>query len=57
MRQGQPALLYLIPCTLFTLWTLAWRRGDFALLWQRDVAAEALEHARKAQAPDRPDEE
>ena len=55
--QGQPALLYLIPCTLFTLWGLAWKRGDFVLLWKRDVAAEALEHARKAAAPDRPDEE
>ena len=55
--QGQPALLYLIPCTLCALWTLAWLRGELPLLWRRDVAAEALEHARKAQAPDRPDEE
>ena len=55
--QGQPALLYLIPCTLGTLWVLAWRRGESGLLWKRDVAAEALEHARKSHAPDRPDEE
>ena len=55
--QGQPALLYLIPCTLGTLWVLAWHRGESALLWRRDVAAEALEHARKSHAPDRPDEE
>ncbi|GAQ79878.1 Signal peptide peptidase [Klebsormidium nitens] len=33
--QGQPALLYLVPCTLGTLLILAWYRGELAALWSR----------------------
>lgn len=31
--QGQPALMYLVPCTLGCTWGLAWWRGDVAALW------------------------
>ena len=31
--QGQPALMYLVPCTLCCTWGLAWWRGDVAALW------------------------
>lgn len=33
MRMGQPALLYLVPCTLGTTLVLASRRGEVSLLW------------------------
>jgi hypothetical protein len=33
MRMGQPALLYLVPCTLWPFLLLAWSRGDIAELW------------------------
>lgn len=32
--QGQPALLYLIPCTLGTVMLLSWCRGDLPTMWQ-----------------------
>lgn len=35
--QGQPALLYLVPCTLGTALALAWVRGDFWALWRGQV--------------------
>ena len=31
--QGQPALLYLVPCTLGTVAALAWAQGDLAAMW------------------------
>eukprot|EP00887_Chlorella_sp_A99_P007587 scaffold28.g7587.t1 len=31
--EGQPALLYLVPCTLGTVTLLAWRRGHLRALW------------------------
>lgn len=31
--QGQPALLYLIPCTLGLCMLLAWRRGEVRSMW------------------------
>jgi len=33
-QSGQPALLYLIPATLGTTMVLAFKRGEFTLLWQ-----------------------
>ncbi len=36
MRAGQPALLYLVPCTLLTVLLLAWRRGDLGAMWAGD---------------------
>lgn len=33
MKEGQPALMYLVPCTLGPLSLLAWRRGILAKLW------------------------
>ena len=42
--QGQPALLYLVPCTLGTTWALAWLRGDCRVLWRGEVE-ELKDHA------------
>lgn len=33
MQQGQPALLYLVPCTLITGYVIGWLRGDLKRLW------------------------
>ncbi|PNG62252.1 Signal peptide peptidase-like 2, partial [Tetrabaena socialis] len=32
--QGQPALLYLVPCTLPTVVALGWARGQLGLMWR-----------------------
>lgn len=32
--QGQPALLYLVPCTLGTVAALAWAQGDLEAMWE-----------------------
>jgi signal peptide peptidase-like protein 2B len=32
---GQPALLYLVPCTLGTVLVMAWRRGELGWMWRR----------------------
>lgn len=42
--QGQPALLYLVPCTLGTAWLLAWMRGDSRVLWRGQIE-EVKDHA------------
>jgi len=34
--QGQPALLYLVPCTLGTVLCLGWMRGELKGLWEFD---------------------
>lgn len=33
MQMGQPALLYLVPCTLGTMAYLGWKRGELRALW------------------------
>jgi len=33
MRMGQPALLYLVPCTLLPFFSLAWCRGELHDVW------------------------
>ncbi|KAL9985926.1 hypothetical protein ACROYT_G008380 [Oculina patagonica] len=33
MEQGQPALLYLVPCTLGTGFVIGWLRGELKKLW------------------------
>lgn len=33
MEQGQPALVYLVPCILITGVFIGWRRGDLKKLW------------------------
>eukprot|EP00898_Chlorokybus_atmophyticus_P003395 jgi/Chlat1/4056/Chrsp26S04104 len=38
--RGQPALLYLVPCTLGTVILLGWMRGDLGRLWRGKVAPE-----------------
>jgi hypothetical protein len=35
--KGQPALLYLVPCTLGTAGVLAWLRGDLPALWRGEI--------------------
>ncbi|XP_044521103.1 signal peptide peptidase-like 2A isoform X1 [Gracilinanus agilis] len=34
MKQGQPALLYLVPCTLITVVIVAWRRKEVKKIWK-----------------------
>ncbi|XP_069844471.1 signal peptide peptidase-like 2A isoform X3 [Dipodomys merriami] len=34
MNEGQPALLYLVPCTLITASTVAWRRKEMKKFWK-----------------------
>jgi hypothetical protein len=34
MQQGQPALLYIVPCTLYVVLLVAACRGDLALMWR-----------------------
>jgi hypothetical protein len=47
LQMGQPALLYLVPCTLGTTALLAWMRGELRELWrgkpEAAVAAAAAE--------------
>jgi signal peptide peptidase-like protein 2B len=38
MRMGQPALLYIVPCTLATMIFLGWRRRELDDLWEGPVA-------------------
>jgi hypothetical protein len=33
MKTGQPALLYLVPCTLITTFVIGCIRGEVKLLW------------------------
>ncbi|KAK6914399.1 Peptidase A22B, signal peptide peptidase [Dillenia turbinata] len=39
---GQPALLYLVPCTLGVVFTLGWRRGEVKDLWNYKTAPPSL---------------
>lgn len=34
MKEGQPALMYLVPCTLGPLCLISWRRGILSKLWE-----------------------
>jgi signal peptide peptidase-like protein 2B len=34
MQMGQPALLYLVPCTLGTMTYLGWKRSELKALWE-----------------------
>lgn len=34
MKKGQPALLYLVPCTLITASVVAWRRKEMKRFWK-----------------------
>ena len=44
--QGQPALLYLVPCTLMPFALLAWRRGELAEMWEGPGWSAAIERGR-----------
>ena len=41
MHMGQPALLYLVPCTLGLVTILAFQRGDLSELWNGMADADA----------------
>ncbi|KAJ7382237.1 Signal peptide peptidase-like 2A [Desmophyllum pertusum] len=41
MQQGQPALLYLVPCTLITGYVIGWLRGDLKKLWTGQMIPDA----------------
>ena len=50
---AQPALLYLVPCTLGVVCFVAWRRGDLAEMWkgiEDEQAAQAAQHDNGAQS-------
>ena len=49
--QGQPALLYLIPCTLGLTLGLAYWRGDLGEMWEGDASAALLDTCAAGQAP------
>lgn len=34
MKMGQPALLYLVPCTLITSSLIAWKRKEMKKFWK-----------------------
>ncbi|CAH3103177.1 unnamed protein product [Pocillopora meandrina] len=40
MEQGQPALVYLVPCILITGVFIGWRRGDLKKLWSGQMVSE-----------------
>lgn len=45
MAMGQPALLYLVPCTVGPVVALAWSRGELRTWWHPDAAAGQAEAA------------
>lgn len=53
---GQPALLYLVPCTLGLVLVLAWRKGDLAEMWNiplpPDTPAREMNPHRSPQSDD-----
>ncbi|XP_074862582.1 signal peptide peptidase-like 2A isoform X2 [Carettochelys insculpta] len=46
MKTGQPALLYLVPCTLITSSLVAWRRKEMKKFWQGS-SYQVLDSSRK----------
>lgn len=44
MQMGQPALLYLVPCTLGTLGFMGWRRDEVKDLWEGPKAIRAADN-------------
>eukprot|EP00164_Ancoracysta_twista_P000972 GFYU01001272.1.p1 GENE.GFYU01001272.1~~GFYU01001272.1.p1 ORF type:complete len:537 (+),score=140.17 GFYU01001272.1:178-1788(+) len=42
MQSGQPALLYLVPCTVLPTAALGWIRGDLERLWNGQLDDESL---------------
>ncbi|KAH7624044.1 hypothetical protein Ndes2526B_g01296 [Nannochloris sp. 'desiccata'] len=58
--QGQPALLYLVPCTLGMLCLLGWIRGELSALWhwqEKEDQGEGREARRNRRRGDREDVE
>ncbi|KAJ0406968.1 hypothetical protein P43SY_005201 [Pythium insidiosum] len=49
MQQGQPALLYIVPTTLGTLWFVAWRRGILRKLWDGPEELQSRSSRREAE--------
>nr|XP_045012404.1 signal peptide peptidase-like 2A isoform X2 [Jaculus jaculus] len=43
MKRGQPALLYLVPCTLITASVVAWRRKEMKKFWEGS-SYQVMEH-------------
>ncbi|XP_014439757.1 signal peptide peptidase-like 2A [Tupaia chinensis] len=43
MKKGQPALLYLVPCTLITASVVAWRRKEMKKFW-RGSSYQMMDH-------------
>jgi Signal peptide peptidase len=40
MRTGQPALLYIVPILLSTVFFIAWRRREFSQLWDGNLVSQ-----------------
>lgn len=47
-QHGQPALLYLVPGVLFSLWGTAFVRGDLRTMWEYTEAEEEVTEASKS---------
>lgn len=52
MQMGQPALLYLVPCTLIPFALLAWNRGEFAEMWEGPMWSSGLSRSASPLAHD-----
>jgi hypothetical protein len=44
MNMGQPALLYLVPCTLGTFSFMAWRRNELRGVWDGPRVLDSADH-------------
>ncbi|GLE02893.1 hypothetical protein PINS_up011757 [Pythium insidiosum] len=49
MKRGQPALMYIVPTTLGTLWFIAWRRGILRKLWDGPDELQSRSSRREAE--------
>ena len=54
MKSGQPALLYIVPTTLYTIIALAWLRGDLRAMWEGSDEEKAEERMHNARMQGRP---
>lgn len=53
---GQPALLYIVPCTLGTVFLLGWWRGELITLWNKGEQVPPLEdYVNSSQIDEHPD--
>ncbi|XP_045679591.1 signal peptide peptidase-like 2A isoform X2 [Phyllostomus hastatus] len=54
MKKGQPALLYLVPCTLITASVVAWRRKEMKKFWKGN-SYQMMDHPDYATSEENPE--